>query len=64
MWRRVVTYGGYDATVAQKKWAAIASAMGHDCRIITNAGWLVRHHYLRFLSPLETTMRAAGTYGG
>ena len=44
--------------------ARVAQDMGHDCRVITNAGWLVRHHYLRFLMPYEAELRRAGRFPG
>lgn len=42
LWARVRAHGGYDGVIAAKKWAAVASGMGMDCRAITNAGWLIR----------------------
>ena len=33
-----------------------------DNKTITNAGWLVRTHYLRFLMPVEKAMREEGVY--
>ena len=57
-------HGGYEGTTEAKRWASIATGMGLDCRHITNAGWLVRTHYLRFLMPIEEAMREEGIYEG
>ena len=64
LWTLVSANGGYEETVATKRWARVAQDMGHDCRVITNAGWLVRHHYLRFLMPHEVELRRAGRFPG
>lgn len=53
---------GYAGTTEAKRWASIATGMGLDCRTITNAGWLVRTHYLRFLMPVEKAMKEEGVY--
>ena len=55
-------HGGYSGTTEAKKWASIAAGMGLDNKTITNAGWLVRTHYLRFLMPVEKAMREEGVY--
>ena len=57
-------HGGYAGTTEAKKWASIAAGMGLDNKTITNAGWLVRTHYLRFLAPVERAMREEGVYEG
>ena len=62
LWSLVLANAGYEETVAMKGWARVAQDMGHDCRVITNAGWLVRHHYLRFLMPYEVELRRAGRF--